>query len=121
MESSREMPMILARVCYLNTLSIYAVKTHQYAYALNIFAELLEIFQSKVVDTACEPFLVFLSNYLAFLRRSSKKMTSRMLEVEGLLKDGFIKFFSRSLVSGGINPEAQLGSLHLLTALFKQN
>lgn len=65
----------------MNNLSIYAIKTRQYAYAHNIFNEIFDIFNSKVIDNTNEFFLAFFNNYLAFLRKSSKKMTSKMLEI----------------------------------------
>jgi hypothetical protein len=52
-----------------------------------------------VVDNTKEPFLAFLNNYLAFLRKSSNKMTSRMMEVEAALKDTYIKFFTKIMVA----------------------
>jgi hypothetical protein len=52
-----------------------------------------------MVDNTNEPFLAFLNNYLAFLRKSSKKMTSRMMEVEAALKDTYIKFFTKIMVA----------------------
>ena len=38
LENNREFPFILAKVNYLNSLAIYAIKTRQYSYALIIFS-----------------------------------------------------------------------------------
>ena len=68
-----------------------------------------------MVDNANEPFL-------ALLRRSSKKMTSRMMEVEGALKETYIKFFTKVMVvDKAASQESLLSSMHLLTAIFKTN
>ena len=48
-------------------------------------------------------------------------MTSRMLEIETLLKDTYIKFFSRIMVADMSTAQETLSSIHFLTAIFKQN
>ena len=81
MESSKDYSVIITKVNYLNTLASYAIKTKQYSFAIDIFNEILEIYNSKIIDSVNEFFVSFFNNYLIFLRRSSKKMTSTLLQV----------------------------------------
>jgi hypothetical protein len=106
-------------VNYLNAVALYAVKTHQYSFALDTFTDILDLYNARSIDNVNEQFLVAISNYLAFLRRSSKKLTSRLLEVEAVFKDLFVRFFTKSILKE--QGEAASPTANLLAGLYRQN
>jgi len=79
-------------------LAIYHIKIKQYTYALEAFAHLFELYNQKVVDCTNEIFLSILSNYLSLLGKTSKKTTSKRLEVEQGFTDLFFKLFTKIML-----------------------
>ena len=71
----------MVKVVYLNALALHSVKIGQYSYALEVYGHILEIFNQGIIDNTNEVFITALSNFLSLLKKSSKKMTSRLLEV----------------------------------------
>lgn len=40
----REYHYIVAKISYLNTVALYSIKTHQYSYSLDVFGDILDIY-----------------------------------------------------------------------------
>lgn len=118
----REYAFISAKVVYLNALALYSLKIGQYSYALEVYAHILEIFNQGIIDNTNEIFLTSLSNYLCLLKKSSKKMTSKRLEVEGSFKELFFKYLTKMiLLEKDTYFEAFSQSLTLLSGIFSQH
>lgn len=77
----KEYAFVVVKVVYLNALALYSVKIGQYSYALEVYGYIIDIFNQGIIDSTNEVFLTALSNYLSLLKKSSKKMTSKLLEV----------------------------------------
>jgi hypothetical protein len=74
-----EYAFVLSKVTYLNVLAIYSLKVGQYSYALEVYGHILDIFNLRLIDNTNEVFLTILSNFLSLLKRSGKKMTSKLI------------------------------------------
>ena len=77
----KEYECVMVRVGYLNALAIYHIKIRQYSHSLELFDQILEIYNEKIIDNTNEMFLSVFSNYLSLLLKASKRMTSRRLQV----------------------------------------
>jgi hypothetical protein len=113
---------VVVKVGYLSTLALYHLRVRQYSYALEVFAFIFELYRHRSVDYSNEVFLSALSNYLCFLRKAGRKVTSRRLEVEQALRDLFFKFITKfMLIEKETPPEAQVNILALLGGLLNQH
>ncbi len=118
----REYHYIVAKISYLNTLALYSIKTHQYSYSLDVFGDILDIYNQNIIDNVNEFFLSAFSNYLSFLKKSHKKLTSRMLEIQAILKDLFFKYFTKIMLQDKTSfNEIYFNSIVLLTGVYRQN
>lgn len=120
-ESCTDYGFVLSKVTYLNALALYSVKVGQYSYSLEVYDQILDIYNQKLIDNTSEIFLTILSNYLTLLKKSSKKMASKLIEVEGLLKDLFFKFLTKFILIERESPKDSLiNVLSLLSGIFHQ-
>lgn len=121
-ESCTDYGFVLSKVTYLNALALYSVKVGQYSYSLEVYDQILDIYNQKLIDNTSEIFLTILSNYLTLLKKSSKKIASKLIEVEGLLKDLFFKFLTKFILIERESPKDSLiNVLSLLSGIFHQH
>lgn len=50
MDNVKDYSVIISKINYLNNVCIYGIKTKQYSFSIDIFNEIHDIYNSKIID-----------------------------------------------------------------------